>query len=174
MQVSARADYALRAMAELAAARARVASEGGPEGEPKGGQRKDSMTGSSMTGIEISEAQQIPRKFLQNILFDLNRAGLAKTQRGAGGGYRLAKDPEEITLADIIRAVDGPLANVRGEWPEDLAYTGAARPLSEVWIALRASLRSVLEGVTLADLASGELPARIGQLTSDDAAWEHS
>lgn len=164
MQVSARADYALRAMSELAAARTR--SEAASDG---GGGRKDSMT-----GVEISEAQQIPRKFLQNILFDLNRAGLAKTQRGAGGGYRLARDPEEITLADIIRAVDGPLANVRGEWPEDLAYTGAAQPLSEVWIALRASLRSVLEGVTLHDLASGELPPRIGQLTSDDAAWEHS
>lgn len=161
MQVSARADYALRAMAELAAARSQAASD-------EGG-RKDSLT-----GIEISEAQQIPRKFLQNILFDLNRAGLAKTQRGAGGGYRLARKPEGITLADIIRAVDGPLANVRGEWPEDLSYTGAARPLSEVWIALRASLRNVLEGVTLHDLASGELPARIGQLTSDDAAWEHS
>lgn len=162
MQVSARADYALRAMAELAAARAEAASAGGNA-------QRDSLT-----GAQISEAQQIPRKFLQNILFDLNRAGLAKTQRGAGGGYRLAREPEEITLADIIRAVDGPLANVRGEWPEDLAYTGAARPLSEVWIALRASLRYVLEGVTLADLASGELPARIVQLTSDDAAWEHS
>lgn len=164
MQVSARADYALRAMAELAAARTR-AKAGSDNGN---GQR------ASRTGIEISEAQQIPRKFLQNILFDLNRAGLAKTQRGAGGGYRLAREAEEITLADIIRAVDGPLANVRGEWPEELTYTGAAEPLSEVWIALRASLRSVLEGVTLQDVADGDLPAWIGQLTSDDAAWEHS
>lgn len=162
MQVSARADYALRAMSELAAARVR-AEEG-----------SDGGRGESLTGVEISEAQEIPRKFLQNILFDLNRAGLAKTQRGAGGGYRLARSPAEITLADIIRAVEGPLANVRGEWPEDLTYSGSARPLSEVWIALRASLRSVLEGVTLQDVASGELPPHIGRLTSDDAAWQHS
>lgn len=164
MQVSARADYAMRAMAELAAAQ--IKAEDGPDiGKGRAG---------SLTGIEISEAQEIPRKFLQNILFDLNRAGLAKTQRGAGGGYRLARNPDEITLADIIRAVEGPLANVRGEWPEDLAYTGSAEPLSEVWIAVRASLRSVLEGVTLQDVASRQLPAQIGQLTSSDAAWLHS
>ena len=157
MQVSARADYALRAMSELAAARI-----GSSDGE------------GSLTGGEISDTQGIPRKFLQNILFDLNRAGLAKTQRGAGGGYRLARRPEEITLADIIRAVEGPLANVRGEWPEDLSYTGAAEPLAEVWVALRASIRLVLEGVTLRDLVDGALPSRISQLTSDAAAWEHS
>lgn len=154
MQISARADYALRAMAELAAAR--------------GGARE------TLTGVEISEAQGIPRKFLQNILFDLNRAGLCKTQRGAGGGYKLAREPGEITLADIIRAVDGPLANVRGEWPEDLSYTGAAEPLLEVWIALRASLRSVLEGVSLQDVVAGELPSRVSHLTADESAWEHS
>lgn len=161
MQVSARADYALRAMTELAAARMRVSAES------EGGR-------ASLTGAEISESQGIPRKFLQNILFDLNRAGLAKTQRGAGGGYRLAREPEEITLADVIRAVEGPLANVRGEWPEDLSYSGAAEPLAEVWIALRASIRSVLEGITLRDVASGGLPTRISRLTSDAAAWEHS
>lgn len=163
MQVSARADYALRAMAELAAA-ATAAEQAGAEGRARPGSR---------TGIEISEAQGIPRKFLQNILFDLNRAGLAKTQRGAGGGYRLARDAEEITLADIIRAVEGPLANIRGEWPEDLAYSGAAEPLFEVWIALRASMRSVLEEVSLADVARGALPEEILELTRGSAARQH-
>jgi len=157
VQVSARADYALRAMVELAAAGMRAS----------GGE-------ATLTGASISESQRIPRKFLQNILLDLNRAGLAKTQRGAGGGYRLAREPEEITLADVIRAVEGPLANVRGEWPEDLTYAGAAEPLGEVWIALRASMRSVLEGVTLRDVAGGELPEHVSRLTSDAAAWEHS
>lgn len=164
MQVSAKADYTLRAMAELAEARARSQ-------EPE---QSRSNAWDTLTGVEISEAQGIPRKFLQNILFDLNRAGLCKTQRGAGGGYRLAREPGEITLADIIRAVDGPLANIRGEWPEDLTYTGAAEPLSEVWVALRASLRSVLEGVTLQDVADGNLPPQISRLTADEAAWEHS
>lgn len=155
MQVSAKADYALRAMIELAAA----ADQAGRRG--------------SLTGAGISEAQDIPRKFLQNILSDLTRAGLARTQRGAGGGYRLGKEPGEITLADIIRAVEGPLANVRGEWPEELAYSGAAEPLLEVWIALRASMRSVLEGTTLADLAAGELPASVLELTRHASAWHH-
>lgn len=151
MQVSAKADYALRAMAELAAA----------------------VDRGSLTGTGISEAQDIPRKFLQNILSDLTRAGLARTQRGAGGGYRLGKSPEEITLADVIRAVEGPLANVRGEWPEDLAYSGAAEPLLEVWIALRASMRSVMESTTLADLVSGELPKAVRELTRASSAWQH-
>lgn len=151
MQVSAKADYALRAMAELAAA----------EGD------------GSLTGAGISAAQDIPRKFLQNILSDLTRAGLARTQRGAGGGYRLARPPQEITLADVIRAVEGPLANVRGEWPEELAYSGPAQPLLEVWIALRASMRSVLEGTTLADLVAGELSEPVRELIRDAAAWQH-
>lgn len=164
MQVSARADYALRAMAELAVAATAAEGEGSSEGRSRPGSR---------TGVEISEAQGIPRKFLQNILFDLTKAGLAKTQRGAGGGYRLAGDPKGITLADIIRAVEGPLANVRGEWPEDLAYSGAAEPLFEVWIALRASMRSVLEEVSLADVAGGELPEEVLRLTRDSSARQH-
>ena len=160
MQVSARADYALRAMAELAA----VADEEEGSGQARPG---------TLTGVEISGAQEIPRKFLQNILFDLNKAGLAKTQRGAGGGYRLARRPEEISLADIIRAVEGPLANVRGEWPEDISYPGAAEPLAEVWIALRANMRAVLEQVTLADVASGALPEHVLELTRRATAREH-
>ena len=162
MQVSARADYALRAMAELAVVES--ITEDGTEGRARPGLR---------TGKEISEAQGIPRKFLQNILFDLTKSGLTKTQRGAGGGYRLGRDAAEITLADIIRAVEGPLANVRGEWPEDLAYSGAAEPLFEVWIALRASIRSVLEEVSLADIARGSLPEEILKLTRASSARQH-
>lgn len=154
MQVTARVDYALRAMAELAAAWDRNVSE-------------------SVKGAHISESQDIPKKFLENILFDLKRAGLVKTQRGARGGYQLLGKPEEITLADVVRAVEGPLANVRGEWPEDLFYEGVAKALGEVWIAVRASLRAVLEEVTLADLVSGELPESVKELTSSSVAWHH-
>lgn len=153
MQVSARADYALRAAAELA----RAASEGsGP-----------------LKGERISEEQGIPKKFMENILLDLKHSGIVRTQRGAAGGYWLARPASETTLADIIRAVEGPLANVRGEWPEAVEYGGAAAPLKEVWIAVRASLRTVLETVTLADLAEGSLPASVEELTRDPEAWIH-
>ena len=153
MQVSARADYALRAAAELA----RAAVEGvGP-----------------LKGERISEEQGIPKKFMENILLDLKHSGIVRTQRGAAGGYWLARAAGEITLADIIRAVEGPLANVRGEWPEAVEYTGAAKPLTEVWIAVRASLRAVLETVTLADLVEGSLPAPVDELTRDPEAWVH-
>ncbi|HZF57581.1 MAG TPA: Rrf2 family transcriptional regulator [Rubrobacter sp.] len=153
MQVSARADYALRAAAELA----RAASEGsGP-----------------LKGERISEEQGIPKKFMENILLDLKHSGIVRTQRGAAGGYWLARPASETTLADIMRAVEGPLANVRGEWPEAVEYGGAAAPLKEVWIAVRASLRTVLETVTLADLAEGSLPASVEELTRDPEAWIH-
>ena len=153
MQVSARADYALRAAAELA----RAASEGsGP-----------------LKGERISEEQSIPKKFMENILLDLKHSGIVRTQRGASGGYWLARPASETTLADIIRTVEGPLANVRGEWPEAVEYGGAAAPLKEVWIAVRASLRTVLETVTLADLAEGSLPASVEELTRDPEAWIH-
>jgi Rrf2 family protein len=153
LQVSARADYALRAVAELA----RVAATGtGP-----------------LKGETISVEQKIPKKFMENILYDLKRSGIVRTQRGASGGYWLALPPEEISLADVIRAVEGPLANIRGEWPEALAYEGAAEPLREVWIAVRANLRAVLESVTLADLANGELPDPVIQLTKNPEAWIH-
>ena len=137
MHVSAKADYAVRAAIELAAA------EAGP-----------------VKGDRIAEAQQIPLKFLENILSDLRHAGYVQSQRGAEGGYWLAEPPHTITLADIIRAVDGPLANVRG-----------ARKLVEVWIAVRVSLRSVLERVTLADLVAGVLPAEVKERISDADAW---
>jgi Rrf2 family protein len=153
LQVSARTDYALRAAAELARA---AAEEAGP-----------------LKGERISEEQGIPKKFMENILLDLKHSGLVRTQRGAAGGYWLARAAGEIALADIIRAVEGPLANIRGEWPEAVEYRGAAEGLKEVWIAVRANLRAVLETVTLADLVEGTLPAPIQKLTRDPEAWVH-
>jgi Rrf2 family protein len=153
LQVSARADYALRAAAELA----QVAAEDvGP-----------------LKGERISEGQRIPKKFMENILLDLKHSGIVRTQRGAAGGYWLAQPAAEITLADIIRAVEGPLANIRGEYPEAVEYKGAAQPLTQVWIAVRANLRAVLETVTLADLVEGSLPAFVEKLTRDPEAWVH-
>ncbi len=152
MQVSAKVDYAVRAAAELA----RAAQEGGP-----------------LKGEVISEEQGIPRKFLENILLDLKHAGIVRTQRGASGGYWLTLPPEEITVADVIRAVEGPLANVRGQWSETVEYTGAASSMQEVWIAVRANLRAVLEKVTLADVVSGDLPKAVTALTRDPEAWVH-
>jgi Rrf2 family protein len=153
MQVSARADYALRAASELARAKA----------EGMG----------SVKGERIAAAQGIPKKFMENILLDLKHHGLVRTQRGASGGYWLAVPADEITLADVIRAVEGPLANVRGEWPEAVEYTGAAEKLQEVWIAVRANLRAVLETVTLADLVEGSLPPVVEDLTRNPDAWVH-
>ena len=154
MQVSAKTDYALRAAAELA-----LAATGGME---------------PVKGESISESQGIPKKFMENILHDLKRAGLVRTRRGASGGYWLGLPPEEIVLADVIRAVEGPLANVRGEYPEAVEYPqGAAEALREVWIAVRANLRAVLESVTLADLADGTLPNPVTKLTRDPDAWVH-
>ena len=148
MRVSARSDYAVRALIEVA----------GRPGEP-------------VTADQVSKAQDIPLKFLLGILGDLRRAGLVRSQRGPSGGYLMDREPASITVADIMRAVDGPLASVQGSRPEAMAYPGAAARLQEVWVALRASLRSVLEAVTLADLVSGELPPVIGKLTSDEGAW---
>ena len=149
MRVSAKADYALRACIELAAAEA----------------------GEHVKGERIAQAQEVPLKFLENILGDLRQAGLVRSQRGAEGGYWLARPPGEITLAEVIRAVEGPLANVRGIRPDAVSYPGAAEPLREVWIAVRASLRSVLEVVTLADVAKNELPDDVRELVSDPEAW---
>jgi Rrf2 family protein len=153
LQVSAKTDYALRAASELALA----ATDGvGP-----------------IKGDRISETQGIPKKFMENILHDLKRAGIVRTRRGASGGYWLARPAEEIPLAEVIRAVEGPLANVRGEWPEAVEYPGAAEALREVWIAVRANLRAVLESVTLADIADGNLPKPVTILTQDPEAWVH-
>jgi Rrf2 family protein len=151
MHLSARADYAVRALVELAAAgRLPVKRE------------------------QIATAQHIPIKFLGNILQQLRAAGLVRTQRGTDGGYLLTVRPERITLADVIRAVDGPLANVRGEAPESVTYEGSAEPLREVWIAVRASLRKVLEQVTLQDVVCNELPPVVHELAGEPNAWQPS
>ena len=144
MRVSAKADYAIRAMIELAG------SGDGP-----------------LKAERIAQAQSIPLKFLENIMVDLRRAGLVRSQRGTEGGYWLARPADTITLADVIRAVEGPLADVRGRGAEELPEG----PLRDVWVAVRASLRSVLEGVTLADVASGSLPPVVDELTATDDAW---
>jgi Rrf2 family protein len=151
MRVSAKADYAVRAAVELAAA-----DEGPVKGE------------------KVAQAQDIPLKFLENILGELRHAGLVRSQRGTEGGYWLARPPEEITIADVMRAVEGPLASVRGEPAETLAYSGSAAPLNKLWVAVRANLREVLEHVTLADVAGNHLPGLVDEITSDPAAWEHS
>ncbi len=147
MRLSARVDYALRAMAELAAA------------------------GAPRTVDQLAAAQRIPSKYLENILGELRRGGLLRSQRGPDGGHRLARPPSEISIADVIRALDGELANIRGSRPEDLAYIGAAAPLQQVWIALRASERVILEGVTLAHVVSGEMPEQVAALVANPAAW---
>ena len=148
MRVSAKADYAIRAAVELAAA---------GEGPVK--------------GDRIAKAQRIPSNFLENILADLRNAGIVGSRRGAEGGYWLARPAEDVSLADVIRAVDGPLANVRGVRSDELEYEGSAKALAEVWIAVRASLRSVLEQVSLAQVARGELPEHVSALASDPDAW---
>jgi len=147
VRLSARVDYALRAMSELAAADA-----------PR-------------TVEQLSAAQHIPNKYLESILGELRRGGLLRSQRGPDGGYRLARPASEISIADVIRSLDGELANVRGSRPEHLEYVGSAAALQEVWIALRASERSILEGVNLAHVAGGQLPPEVAALTANPSAW---
>jgi Rrf2 family protein len=149
MRVSAKADYAVRAALQLAAA-----GDGPVKGET------------------IADAQDIPLRFLENILAELRHAGLVQSQRGAEGGYWLARKPSEVKIADIIRAVEGPLASVRSERPEELDYHGVAEPLRDVWIALRANIRDVLELVTLADVVERDLPPSVVKLTKGDEVWE--
>ena len=121
---------------------------------------------------EIARRQGIPLKFLENILVELRKDGLVASQRGAEGGYRLATAPNKTSVAAVIRAVDGPLAEVRGIRPEDTHYQGAAEHLQDVWVAVRASLRNVLESVTLADIVEGRLPRSVGKLTENPDAWQ--
>ena len=148
MRLSARADYALRAAIELAAA-----------------------DKEHVTAEQLARAQRIPGKFLEAILTQLRRAGLVRSQRGPDGGFWLARPADEISLADIIRAIDGPLVDVRGERPEKVGYSSAAEPLQTVWIALRANERAILEEVTLAHLVSRDLPMRVRELADDPRAW---
>jgi Rrf2 family protein len=120
---------------------------------------------------QLAEAQRLPNKYLESILGELRRTGLLRSQRGPEGGYRLARPAGTISIADVIRALDGELANVRGSRPENLAYVGSAAALQEVWIALRASERAILEGVTLAHVVSGEMPKLVGTLVANPSAW---
>src|ERR1700733_2180766 len=149
MRISAKADYAVRAVAELAAA----------DGEKP------------VKAERIANAQGIPLNFLENILGELRHAGIVRSHRGAEGGFRLAKPAEQVTVADVIRAVEGPLASVRGGPPEDANYAGAAAALLHVWIAVRVNLRRVTETVTIADIAADKLPASVDQLNEDPGAW---
>ena len=149
MRITAKVDYAVRAAIELAEA-----------------DRKNPIKGD-----RLAQAQDIPMKFLENILSELRRSGIIGSRRGAEGGYWLARPPKEITVADIIRAVEGPLANVQGVRPEDLVFEGSAEPLQRMWVCVRASLRSVLEHVTIADLVAGTLPPKIDKLADDPDAW---
>ncbi len=153
MHVSAKADYGVRALLELT-----VAHQESPTRLVK--------------GEAISTAQDIPLKFLEGILRQLRQAGIVASQRGAEGGYRLDRDPASVSIADVVRALDGPLAAVRGQRPEYLEYSGASEHLQEVWIAVRASMRHVLENITLVDVASGTLPADVAGLLGEPGAWQ--
>ena len=148
MKISAKTDYAVRALIELATADV-----------------------GQLSGHEIADRQQIPRQFLDGILGDLRRAGLISSQRGINGGYRLARPGSEIMVAEVIRAVDGPLATVRGERPENLEYDGASESLQLVWIAVRAQLREVLDFVSVADIASSQLPTVVTDAVADESVW---
>ena len=150
MHVTAKADYALRAVVELV---------GSSQDAPR-----------KVDGV--AKAQQIPVSFLENILTQLRSAGIVRSQRGPEGGYWLAHPPEEVNLADVIRAVEGPLVGIRGQRPEEIEYVGSAETLQQVWIALRANLRKVLEHVTLADVASGKLPKDVIAYSREEDAWQ--
>lgn len=150
MRISARADYAVRAALELAAAAA---------------------TDDPVKAEAIADAQDIPHKFLESILGDMRRGRLVVSQRGGRGGYRLAAPPDEITIADVIRVVEGPLVSVRGARPPELSYTGPAESLLPLWIALRVNVRKILGEVTLADVAAARLPEYVYTLAEHPEAW---
>jgi len=150
MHVTAKADYAVRAVVELA----------------------DSAQDSPRKVDEVAQAQKIPVSFLENILTQLRSSGIVRSQRGPEGGYWLARPADEVNLAQIIRAVEGPLVGVRGQRPEEVEYAGSAESLKQVWIALRSNLRKVLENVTVADVAEGRLPKEVLALTRAEEAWQ--
>jgi Rrf2 family protein len=151
VHISARVDYAVRAMIEIAHA-----------------------AGGSAKADGLARAQAIPPKLLETVCADLRRAGLLHSRRGPEGGYWLARPAAEISVADVIRAVEGPLASVRGQAPEDVHYEGVAQPLQRVWIAVRGSLRSVLEGVSIADISSDDLPEFVAEYASAPRAWQRA
>lgn len=150
MRISAKTDYAVRAAVELAAA-------------------PDQLW---VKTESVANAQDIPLPFLLNILAELRTQGIVRSRRGVDGGYQLARPANLITVADIIRAIDGPLASIAGSRPEEMQYPQATTALRDTWVALRATMRSVLESVTLADLARGELPGPVASLLSGDDVWQ--
>jgi Rrf2 family protein len=150
MRVSAKSDYALRALIEMA---------GRADGPP-------------VSAEELGRLQEIPHGFLQAILADLRRAGVVVSQRGQSGGWRLGRPADEVSVADVIRAVDGPLVSVYGLRPESVTYNEKATVLQHVWIAARHSLRDVFEQVTIGQLATGKLPKAVTTRTSDEDAWQ--
>jgi Rrf2 family protein len=147
MQIPAKAEYAIRALLTLAASDVSVSAE------------------------HLALEQELPAKFLGAILSDLRRGGLVTSQRGPEGGFKLAHDPDQITIADILRVVSGPMAGVRGMRPETLVYEGDAKYLREVWIAVRGALREVLEHVTLGQVLRGELPDTVTRFTAESDSW---
>lgn len=149
MQISARADYAVRALCVLATA----------------------AEGCVVKAATIAESQAVPRTFLDQILTDLRRAGMIDSRRGPDGGHRLARPAYAITVADVVRVVDGPLALVHGERPEALLYTGAATHLRDVWVAVRAALRQVLERTTIEQIVEDNLPPQVTTLSDDPRSW---
>lgn len=151
MDISARSDYAVRAMLALSTA------DGG----------------SPVSVVRLAEQQELPRKFLEAILGDLRRAALVTSRMGASGGYILARPADDIRIGDVIRAVDGPLAEVRGERPQATSYDGAAANLRTLWVAVRASVRSVLDETTLADVVAGEFSPGVQQALDLPGAWEN-
>lgn len=150
MRVSAKSDYALRALIEMA-------------------RRED---GRPVSAEELGRQQEIPHGFLQAILADMRRAGILVSQRGQSGGWRLGRDADQVSVADVIRAVDGPLVSVYGLRPEGVSYNDSAQVLQHVWIAARSSLRDVFEEVSIAQLASGTLPDAVTSRTADEDAWQ--
>lgn len=174
MRISAKTDYAVRAAAELAAAE--LAAEAAGARPPQNGSPDDGPEGPAARAWvkteSVAAAQNMPLPFLLNILAELRTAGLVQSRRGVDGGYRLARPPAEITVADVIRAVDGPLANIAGARPEDIAYPGSAAALRDTWVALRATMRSVLESITLDQLVAGVLPDHVRGLLEGEDAWQ--
>ena len=149
MQISAKVDYACRALCALAAS-----------------------DGAALTAEEIARDQDLPVRFLRTILNELRRGSIVASQRGNEGGYRLGRRPEEITLGEVIRRLEGPLAEVRNERPEHAVYEGAAEHLQEVWVAVRAALRGVLDEVTLDQVLTGKLPGSVSRLLELPDAWK--
>ncbi|MGH9084045.1 MAG: RrF2 family transcriptional regulator [Acidimicrobiales bacterium] len=155
MRITAKVDYAVRAATELAAAQAHA----------------DPATRASIKGEALAGAQGIPLRFLETILSELRRAGIVGSQRGSEGGYWLARPADSVSVADVIRAVEGPLADVHGAPPEEVDYVGPATDLQRVWIATRVALREVLETTSLADIATGELPAEVAARAARPDGW---